>query len=425
MKLLEKIDLLILEAIYHFDTEEFNEISAEEEHLGIYIDEINKRVGNQPFVYKLFEDSARIKRIADSSEGTLLVFEDVIISTARFYEFIAAELRDKFENTTTILDVNTFSEICKSSFANTYPHITNIFEYVEPDDFVEHISEVVKKLLNPKSKSYEYRIEKDGQIESRQSLYFPAELRTIKIYRTSKVFTPIDRAIKKIFLRLQIKTLTLQRVIREVNRMPVEIKNFPKPLLETNRNLLDTIKALPAFSYSQKEGTLALQDNKYQDIYKNLTDVPKDAVSDFHAQYSSEKNAGVFALYFTGDKFIIPNAVQYVNVRPIIYYDVSEDLDNYANNFFNPTAESWKEAHNILYAFLYNDETAQIDKYKLIQDWLQKNTVPRLHFCDKQEASELKEELLWAYPTPLNYTDNPDNPAKFSIENQLLLIHGK
>ena len=409
---------------YSGEGEHFDEIVPENSYPEKYRDLLINATSEEPLFYTLYTDSSRIKAIAEKYPENFIITNEMVINLANFrgdlWGYLSDLIDDTLESNKSSIRLNTIYQELKNGLVHEY----SPWEETLKDEILKFLNILGKDSEVLRYKNTDYRIEFISSVGagllSGANLSEESSLNIVPLSTIS-----LERALKKIFLTLSKSEMNIDRVVRELVKLPELIADFEITTRGDNNDFISAVKKLSFFTYSETSNTIALQDEKFKAVYKDLTNTSSIKVAEPHANYTIENNGGVFSLLFTGQKFIIPNAVQYVGVRPLLYLSAAVDLETYTKKFYNPSPDFWLEPHQIVYSFLYDGTNDKLDKYQLVKEWLSENTSPRFHYCNKEEAEKLRDELIWAYPTVFNYKNNPDNPAIFSIEKQLRLIHGK
>ncbi len=394
-------------------------IILENHYPELYRDSIIKETKDRPLFYTIFTDSGRIKDIALEYTENFIVLSQVIINIAQFRNYLNDVILKMYENAKETLTLSEIKNFIKVDLELIYSDLPK-FSSELSDEFIYNLLESLCALhssarskLVLENNSLIYNVLK--KLESDKVF-----LRLIKSENIS-----IEKACKRIFLRNHTRTYQLNSLMWDLERVPEIIIDFPKPISDHRYGIIESLKKSQDFTYSADDSTIVLQNMKFKEVYDTLTNQSSREVREETVDYSSNCISGLIALVFRGDRFIIENATEYVKIRPLIYINHVPDVDKFKDDFFHPTEINWTEAHNIIYSFLYSESTKESSKYDIVCEWIMKNLEFTYYHTTEIEGANLVQEIKWAYPPVLNYSDSPDNIIKATIENQLRTIHGK
>lgn len=394
-------------------------IILEKEFPELYRDAIIRETKKRPLFYTIFTDSGRIKDIALKYQENFIVLNQVIINIAQFWQYLYGVIVKLFETESDKVSLSQIKDFVREDIPLVYSDLPNFSAEISDQSYFDSLESICliysagdhKLVLVNNTTLYNIR-----KILDDNNVY-------LKIIKKKEI--SLEKACKRIFLRNHKSQYSLESLLWELDRVQENIIGLTKPTSENTHKIISALQSIQDFSYSIKDRSVVLQNLKFKEVYDRLSDIKLAVVKEQSVEYSAESYTGLVSLIFVGNEFIVKNAIEYVKIRPLVYIRYTSDINKLKQELLQPDESQWAEIHSIIYAFLYNDPSKELSKYEIVSEWIKSNLTISTYVCSEEEGNKLVEEIMWAYPPVLNYSDNPDNIVKVTIETQLRIIHGK
>lgn len=203
--------------------------------------------------------------------------------------------------------------------------------------------------------------------------------------------------------------ITIEDLSYEIGLTDKVPEEIIKPV--TKKELREIFENEEYFHYDKDNDSVKML--SFSEIVEKIKNHFEQSYSNFSISESEYNKKGILALKFTGNEFPLPEAIDYINVRPIIFVYNVDSQTKIDNILLLDKEISDKENNDIKYLkSLFNND----EEYK---KWLEKNTSVSFYEAPEEIVKHIYPKLVADLSPIFNIQHNPGNLFQYTLKSKL------